>query len=93
MKLLYCPNCEDVVRLTNKVRTCECGRVCGLYIDRVNAIYNRGIPLGIDWTTFLDVLDNQPEEGMGKVFEAFVIPRICPTMIEITREEVMKYNK
>lgn len=41
------------------------------------------MPLGIANSSFIDALKNQPEEGMGKRFEAFVIPKQCPTLRKI----------
>lgn len=38
MKLLFCLNCNDVFKLTlGKMRSCECGKVKGRYIDNSNA--------------------------------------------------------
>lgn len=80
MKLLFCPDCQDVFKLTKKVKTCECGRCKGKYIDNINAIYNDGIPLGFNNTTLGMAIAAQPVAGWGKKFEAFVIPRNSPTL-------------
>lgn len=41
------------------------------------------MPLGISNPSFVDALKKQPEEGMGCRFEAFVIPKKCPTLKKI----------
>jgi hypothetical protein len=33
VKLLYCPHCNDVVRLFPERRTCKCGKSWGQYLD------------------------------------------------------------
>jgi hypothetical protein len=82
MKLLYCNNCRDIVKLCRTTRTCHCGATGGHYKqDGLNAIYyGPAIPLGFANASFRDARDNQPEFGMGTNFNAFVIPIVCPTM-------------
>jgi hypothetical protein len=46
-------------------------------------MYNGGIPLGFNSYTLVDAVGGQPERGMGRRFEAFVIPKECPTMKKI----------
>ena len=82
MKLLYCNTCRDIVKLYRTTRTCHCGATGGHYReDGLNAIYyGPAIPLGFANSSFRDARDNQPEFGMGTVYSAFVIPKVCPTM-------------
>jgi hypothetical protein len=48
MKLLLCPICNDVFKLSLRPRSCECGRVTGRYIDDLLAETNgKGISLAI----------------------------------------------
>jgi len=47
-------------------------------------IGGEAIPIGFANSNFEAALLLQPETGMGKEFTAFVIPKICPT---IMREE------
>lgn len=49
MKLLYCPRCEDVFKLSlKKVRQCDCGMVKGRYINHLLAETNgKGIHIAI----------------------------------------------
>jgi hypothetical protein len=83
MKLIYCPNCYDIVKCQKTDRTCQCGQSGGRYLDDLNAIYwGKAIPLGLANSSFVRALRNQPDEGMGERFEAFVIPKICPTFNE-----------
>ena len=82
MKLLYCNSCRDIIKLHRTTRTCHCGESGGHYKqDGLNAIYyGPAIPLGFANSSFRDARDNQPEFGMGTVYNAFVIPKVCPTM-------------
>lgn len=49
MKLLFCPNCWDVFKLkVGAVRSCDCGKVKGRYIDNSTAEVNgEGFSLAI----------------------------------------------
>lgn len=85
MKLMYCPNCNDVLALRRIRRECQCGRSYGFYEDvgpiAVNAVIGgEAIALGFANLSFKFALVNRPKEGMGKRFDAFVIPKICPTI-------------
>jgi len=41
MKLLFCPDCNHVFSLSRKkMRSCDCGKVSGMYVDEVNAEVN-----------------------------------------------------
>lgn len=80
MKLLFCPDCQDVFKLQKTVKSCQCGRCSGRYINNLEAVYNDGIPLGFDNTTLGMAIANQPVAGWGKKFDAFVIPKNVPTL-------------
>ena len=92
MKLLYCNTCRDIVKLYRTTRTCHCGATGGHYReDGLNAIYyGPAIPLGFANSSFRDARDNQPEFGMGTVYNAFVIPKVCPTMELV---DLLEYTK
>jgi hypothetical protein len=85
MKLIYCPHCHDVRKLARLLTTCQCGRSWGQYLeDDLHAVYGGvAVPLGFTNPSFVDALKNQPEEGLGERFEAFVIPKKCPTLRKI----------
>ena len=82
MKLIFCKHCWDVVKLHSEVRFCRCEKCWGKYEkDGLNAIISKeAIPVGINNFDFAQAVLNQPEFGMGERFEAFVIPKICPTI-------------
>ena len=82
MKMIYCPKCHDVRKLQRKQVFCQCGESSGWYKqDGLNAVLaGMAIPIGFQNTSFVEALKNQPEEGTGAVFEAFVIPKECPTI-------------
>lgn len=88
MKLLFCQACNDVVRLRLHERYCRCGLCGGQYIDELNAVYwgAPAIPLGFANGSFVQALEKQPEgPGPGGHFLAFVIPKVCETMLKIDR--------
>lgn len=81
MKLIFCPECSDIVRLFSMKRYCRCYASWGRYVDDLNAeIFGKAMAIGIDNITFKDALKNQPEEDNGPRFIAFVFPRKCPTV-------------
>ena len=88
MKLIYCLDCDSVVRLTGKrERVCECGRSGGKYLDDLNAEFfgENAVPLGFANSSFIEAIHNRPHEGMGERFTAFVIPTVCKTMKYVHR--------
>ena len=96
MKLLFCNTCEDIVKLSKTTSTCRCGATGGHYKqDGVNAVYyGPAVALGFANSTFIDAISNQPEYGMGIDYKAFVIPKVCSTMVHIDiddYEEVVDY--
>ena len=95
MKLLYCNTCRDIVKLSRTTRTCQCGATGGHYReDGLNAIYyGPAIPLGFANGSFHEALDSQPEFGMGTVYNAFVIPKVCPTMEHVDSEDYVSVSE
>ena len=83
MKLLFCPKCQDVIKLiTQHNRSCMCGNVSGQVLpDEITAEVKNGVPLGFNNYTFANALARRPQYGPGKDFTAFVIPKECPTVI------------
>ena len=75
MKLLYCPNCKDIVRLYYKQpRSCKCVACLGNYTGSTNVeIIGPSIILGIDDCSFDHAL-TQSEE---RQFVTFVISDSC----------------
>lgn len=80
MKLIFCTECHDIVKLTLETRSCKCGLCSGKYLNDVVAEYSGpAVPLGIDNSSFAEALRTQPRWGMGRVFTGFVIPKVCNT--------------
>ena len=79
MKLIFCKECFDLIRLHKTARKCVCGKSSGYYKqDGVNAvIFGPCIPVGILNSTLLKAITNQPEKGLGKYFTAFILPKKC----------------
>jgi hypothetical protein len=84
MKLIFCPECQDVVKLLDRPRRCDCGQSWGSYMeDGLHAeIAGKAIPIGFNNSTLAQALKVRPASGMGARFEAFVIPKDCPTILE-----------
>jgi hypothetical protein len=58
MKLIFCPDCQDVVRLFSEPRKCKCGKVSGKYIDDVDiAIKGKAMVLCIHNNDVAEALD------------------------------------
>lgn len=86
MKLLFCKSCRDIFNLHREMKRCKCALSAGIYLDEVYAIYaGPCTPLGLINSEFCTALENQPKSGDGKVFTAFVIPDICPTMARVKK--------
>lgn len=87
MKLIYCPHCHDVRKLGYTLTTCECGRSFGKYDkDGLNAMYSgEAVPIGFANQSFIGAFLDQPESGQGRHFEAFVIPKECPTFTQVKK--------
>lgn len=84
MKLIFCPECHDVVKLARDWRNCECRASGGQYKNDLDAVYTApAIPLGFANSTLVKAIENQPDEGKGECFEAFVIPKSCPTFKKV----------
>ena len=81
MKLIFCPECEDVLKLLRYERTCHCKLSGGAYLDGLRAaIWGKAVPLGFANGSFVRALGRQPEHGPGERFDAFVIEKHCPTI-------------
>jgi hypothetical protein len=86
LKLIFCPKCQDVVKLwlKDKPRYCKCRKSYGHYIDNLYAeIGGLAIPIGFANSSFAKALENRPKEGMGYNFTAFVIPEDVETISKI----------
>jgi len=48
MKLIYCPYCFDIFKLTKVMKKCSCGKVMGRYIDNREAEVSKdAVSIGI----------------------------------------------
>ena len=93
MKLILCKECSDVFKLSQEeVRTCSCGKCSGKYTDYLNAWYSGepAVPIGFANRSLIKAIKLQPQEGMGEKFEAFVIPKDCPTFKKLKNKNFNK---
>ena len=86
MKLLYCVECQDVIRLVKEERKCSCGKVSGKYLDKLHAEYSgeEAVPIGFDNSSLIKAIQSQPDTGRGRRFDAFVIAKDCDTFKDKT---------
>lgn len=84
MKLLMCLECNDIFNLDLSEKSCRCGRSKGKYINQQLAEYTgkSAVPLGFSNPSLIQAIKEQPKEGMGKEFAAFVIPKNCKTFFK-----------
>lgn len=67
MKLIFCPDCWDVVKLDFVVRTCKCGKIRGRYLeDGHHAEVEGGYVLGILNNSIIFAMAEQGEWKEGK---------------------------
>jgi len=78
MKLLFCPDCYDIITLTSETRHCKCSATFGKYMSNgVHAqVSENSVVLGFNNNSFVHALKNPPHKDAdrGKRFEAFIIP-------------------
>ncbi len=89
MKLIYCPECKDLIRLLNELdnRFCICKKSWGRYRDNSHAIIGgKAIPIGLDNISFnraLKIRNHSIEMGMSGIpFDSFIIPHFSHTVKE-----------
>lgn len=79
MKLLFCTECEDIIRLkTGNLKKCDCGRISGRYIDEINAVYSGpAYPIGIDNNYFAQAIRCYPHipDENSMTITASLIPK------------------
>ncbi|PZX07403.1 hypothetical protein C7437_101516 [Psychrobacillus insolitus] len=84
MKLVLCLHCQDLFNLALEEKSCRCGLTKGKYINQLHAIYSgeHAMPLGFANSSLIKAIQNQPKEGLGETFTAFIIPRECATFVK-----------
>ncbi len=99
MKLIYCPNCEDIIKLKLEIITmCQCSESSGRYLDGINAeISGLAIPLEISNDEFINALSmiNKNNKQTYKdyiPFNAFIVPNDCKT-IKVSKEKLLSLKR
>ena len=87
MKLLYCPECGDLISLKTATRSCECGACRGRYLDNLKAIYTNGIPMGMSNTSLGFARIFYDSIGPEFKMEAFTIANDCCEYKKVSEEE------
>ena len=84
MKLLYCKNCHDIIKLLYTPRFCRCGKTGGEYLNVLDiAVYGEkelAVPFGIHNSSFYKELEN---------ILAFFIPKKCRKVSFRKKEEII----
>ena len=85
MKLIFCEECHDIVKLTMRKRHCRCRKSWGRYQDEENAIIGgEAKPMGIGNETFGEA---HRGEAIANRFTAFFIDLPCPTVFKEDRKD------
>jgi hypothetical protein len=92
MKLIFCPHCEDIRKLSTKKVFCKCKASSGYYKkDGLHAVIGgAAIPLGISNISFIKALQEPKSDCFyGPRFEAWIIPD-CSDTVERKDENKIK---
>lgn len=85
MKLLFCPECDDLFSLHFEIRVCRCGKSSGRYMNDVNAEYlGRAIPVGVSNSSLGSAIRRYKTDAGNHLITAFTIPADAKSII-ITR--------
>jgi nicotinamidase-related amidase len=83
MKLLYCPQCLDVIKLRmRELRRCACGTSWGCYLDDdlTAEIGGNAVPIAIENDELRAAILRRPRDGRGFPVEARVLPEVYETV-------------
>ena len=78
MKLIFCENCFDVVKLDFDMRYCKCGLVCGRYLDELKAEVNeKAISIMIDGHSMRNAIRRLKEGVLKKAgIESYIVGKL-----------------
>jgi len=86
MKLIFCLDCQDIVKGSQDVRTCHCGASGIQYHDELHATYwGSAVPIGFLNRSLSEAIQRRPTSGDGVYFTAFVIPEVCDTFEKVDK--------
>ena len=93
MKLLFCQDCKDIIRLFRERRYCKCQKVSGYYTNDTEAVF-RGKPIliGIDNKSFAESIKLKNILKTSNFFEVFVIGKDCITFRPENKKDIKDYN-
>lgn len=79
MKLVFCPECNDMVNLVATKRSCECGQSSGtMFANGKAVIEGKGKAIGVPTFSLLSALRRKPRKGeLGEPFKGFVLSDAC----------------
>jgi len=76
MRLLYCKECQDLIKLKPAISVCSCGETTGsITSDNFAEFDGPAIPVAIDNKTFYKAIGERKNSGKGINFLAFVVSK------------------
>ena len=85
MKLIICPECQDVVKLTQESRSCSCGACYGRYYDNKNCqVSENAVVIGFSNPGLLNAVQCYAHDSrQSHEFKAFVLPSPCSSISRV----------
>jgi hypothetical protein len=83
MKLIYCPECLDMVKVRRlELRQCACGKSWGYYLDDdlTAEVGGQAVPIAVENDDLREAVLRRPKSGHGASVEARVLPEVYPTL-------------
>ncbi len=83
MKLIYCPDCLDMIKLRMlEFRHCACGNSWGYYLedDLTAEVGGSAVPIAIENDELREAVLRRPREGRGLPVGARVLPEVYETL-------------
>jgi hypothetical protein len=87
MKLLFCAECTDLVRLFGGRRSCRCGASAGRYLDEAQVeVSGPAVVLGVGNDDFQAAYRRLAEDpAHSHEFKGFTLPHPCSTVTRVPR--------
>lgn len=80
MKLLFCPECHDIIKLQKYTRTCQCEKSGGYYLENGDyaKFFGQAIPIAISNLSFEQAIRSRSNKDKSESFTGFVFPKKHP---------------
>ena len=77
MMLMYCPECQDVIKISKvEHRSCYCGKASGRFDIDGNTIvlFGEAVPLRVSTNSLNEAVFHRSVRNKERKFNAFVVP-------------------